>query len=382
MGTIIFRVGLKAQPPVFILNTTLYSVLVPLPGNGWEQSSAIKTDTQAKIEVSLPYTVEDVTREYETDARKLISTSMVRQLKSAPRGPLDAGNHTGFVHQAAFEFDFPFPVPVAYGLRYLEVKAPFDWDAAVRLAGSHEDKDVALANACGSAGWSCRYYRERVDDMCPVWASLGTGKDCEDMALTAASVLISLLNNTISGSTPRAIMLAEYARSRFLDAEVAFGWARIRGVLTPHAWAAFVKRDNPSPSRIFVEGTSQRSTLGPEIDDMDTGYLTASCVYRRHSAAILLDSDGRVGVSAKEYQTGATERLMPSPDPDTWSKFQALTIHPQASININEIPVSRRVQREDSISANYIYTDYPNNDSISVYPFANISKRFRDLTSS
>ena len=134
-------------------------------------------------------------------------------------------------------------------------------------------------------------------------------------------------------------------------------------MLTAHAWSMFVKRGGRD--RIFVEGTSPRTTTGHNND-----YLSGAFVYRKDSAAVIVDENGRVGAPGKDLASFRREVPLPAPDRATWdSVFQPLTIHPPATLDMDSL------DRKDLSTEFVIYTDHDKDGYRAIYPFASCMRK-------
>lgn len=315
MGTAIFRIGLADRPAEMLLKVPLGTVKPPTFKTGWKHQSTLYKH-EITIAVSLPLTVQNVEKEYRHIADTLIET------------PRLTGPAYGFIRDAQYAFDFPFPIPGAYGLRYMSVKAPFDWEAATKLAMSVLGYDTfpysipALAdlalNALGSIGWSNVYANEKIDDIAPIWASLGTGKDCEDMALSAAAAFYEVCT--------KGDPLARFVARTFTDAYLCVGWGQVRGKKIGHAWVVLDVAEEfkgKLGARVTCEATS------PMINTVAAPkYLMAGFMYGQDSAVAFMDKD-KVGVRYSAVLDGsAATKDISGTNVSLWKKLCSLDYSP------------------------------------------------------
>ena len=153
LGAAVFRIALSDGK-----NKPLSALSVPRDGLfGWGKPTAV---TPISISVALPYVVQNEIDTFEALAERAIA--------------LAPGN-------IVYDWDYPFRMSGNYGIRHVSRVSPFN--------GAAVDEEN-IYYRLGAAGYLNTWAVEDVNDIAPVWASDGEGKDCEDFAVAVASAIV------------------------------------------------------------------------------------------------------------------------------------------------------------------------------------------------
>ena len=193
---------------------------------------------------------------------------------------------SGFDRKVAIDWQWPFLIPGQNGIPELLVPVP-GWEAALcwlqwhalgslgreRFADcSPSEKWSVVGIALGGVGYLTGYNHEKVDDTSSQFGSMGTGNDCDDFAVAAASVALAAKHTP---PTEDSCDLHRWLHDNMADAFVVSGyaWPNKRRdadgnkILVGHMWCE-LKLNNGQHINVectsgvaFYGGTSVSSTV-------------------------------------------------------------------------------------------------------------------------